>query len=140
MNLRDELMRVRAEHGALTPANVVESAREADSPLHHRFEWDDTIAAEQYRLSQAAEIIRKVKVSYSTADNQRREVRAFLPVRGDEPTASVYEPTDEVLTDPFTSKLKLQEFEREWKSFKSRYEHLREFRAVLLADIEGQAA
>lgn len=49
--------------GRLLPSNVVEEARDENSPLHEFFEWEDTIAAEKYRLSQARTLIRSVKIS-----------------------------------------------------------------------------
>lgn len=36
--------------GRLTPAEVLEEARNPESPLHDQFTWDDTEAAEKYRL------------------------------------------------------------------------------------------
>jgi hypothetical protein len=128
-------MGVRDEFGSLTPANVVESARDEESPLHHRFEWDDTIAAERFREVQASELIRKVKITYADANGSPQVVRAFLVVRGDGPNQSVYEPTEEVMSDPFASKLLLQEFEREWRAFKSKYDHLKEFAGTIAAHI-----
>lgn len=41
----------------ITPQEVLEKARNADSELHKCFEWDDSIAAEKYRLQQARHII-----------------------------------------------------------------------------------
>lgn len=41
-----ELKRIaKANHGQLLPEKVVEAARPNNSPLHNRFEWDDTEAA-----------------------------------------------------------------------------------------------
>ena len=134
MSLRDELLAVRSQYGTLTPANVLDAARAADHPLHSRFEWDDTIAAERYRESQAGELIRKVKLTYADSTGTRQDVRAFLIVRGDDPK-SEYIPTEEAMVDPFASKLLLQEFEREWKAFRTRYEHLAEFAATIRKDI-----
>ena len=41
----------------ITPQNVVDLARNEDSKLHNDFEWDNEIAGEKYRLSQAREMI-----------------------------------------------------------------------------------
>jgi len=46
--------------GILTPSAVVDEARPEDSPLHAAFEWDDSIAAEKYRLEQARRLLRQV--------------------------------------------------------------------------------
>jgi len=55
-----ELLRIRKQSGVLTPPAVVAAARPPEAPLHGAFEWDDTSAAEQYRLAQARRLIRMV--------------------------------------------------------------------------------
>ena len=52
--------------GRLTKEIVLEDAEDPASPLHSLFEWDDTEAARKYRLSQANEIIRSIKVEVKT--------------------------------------------------------------------------
>jgi hypothetical protein len=52
--------------GRLLPGDVVDRARPDDSPLHQHFEWKDGVAAEQYRLIQAARLIRSVKLEIKT--------------------------------------------------------------------------
>jgi hypothetical protein len=47
-------------HGHVTPEGVVNAARDPASPLHDKFEWDDGVAAEQYRKEQARSLIRKL--------------------------------------------------------------------------------
>lgn len=41
----------------VTPQNVLDAARDENSELHKCFEWDDTVAAEKYRLKQARMLI-----------------------------------------------------------------------------------
>ena len=48
--------------GRLTPAQVVEAARDESSPLHTHFEWDDSAAAESFSIDQARRLIRSVQV------------------------------------------------------------------------------
>ena len=36
-----------------TPAQIVDMARDSSTELHKCFEWNDTVAAEKYRLEQA---------------------------------------------------------------------------------------
>lgn len=77
--LRRELLAL-VQEGRLSPATVVEAARPADSPLHEFFEWDDSVAAEGFRLIQAAGLIRRVKVDVIVGDREptRIQVRAFV--------------------------------------------------------------
>lgn len=138
-DVRDILLRIRDEAGTLTPPVVVGAARDEQHPLHHRFEWDDTIAGERFREHQASELIRSVNIQY-TITGEPSEIRAFLSVRiGDTPDRE-YVPTEVAMADPFTSKLLLQEFDREWKRFKARYGRLVEFRDVVLASLSEDAA
>jgi hypothetical protein len=69
-DIATELARIAAESdGQLIPARVVDAARDPASPLHDKFEWDDSKAAEAHRLNQARTLIRSVKMVVET--NQR---------------------------------------------------------------------
>lgn len=52
--------------GRLTPDAVLQDARSKSSPLHDQFEWNDSEAAKQWRLSQARELIRSVRIEIQT--------------------------------------------------------------------------
>jgi hypothetical protein len=52
--------------GRLTPEAVVEDASNENSPLHELFEWDDSVAAHQFRLHQARMVITSVEVEVRT--------------------------------------------------------------------------
>lgn len=71
----DELNRIAKEGGGrITPAAVVAHARDPASPLHHLFEWDDRVAAEQHRLEQARTLLRSCQVVV-----ERRDVTLRVP-------------------------------------------------------------
>jgi hypothetical protein len=64
--VHDELETIRLGHeGKLRPPDVVEAARPKEAILHPLFEWDNSLAAEQYRLHQARNVIRQVEVHYA---------------------------------------------------------------------------
>lgn len=46
----------------VTPAILVDDARPEDSPLHKFFEWDDSVAAERYRVHQAQQVVNHLRV------------------------------------------------------------------------------
>lgn len=48
--------------GEVSPSALVDAARPEDSPAHSGFEWDDSVAGEEYRLIQARQWIRKVEI------------------------------------------------------------------------------
>ena len=40
-----------------TPREILEKGRDPKTELHKCFEWDDTVAAEKYRIQQARQIV-----------------------------------------------------------------------------------
>jgi hypothetical protein len=56
----------------LRPEVVVEAARPVESPLHPLFEWDDSVAAEQWRREQARYICRHVTVQRIESNEKPR--------------------------------------------------------------------
>jgi hypothetical protein len=139
MNLRDQLLAIRDKHGRLDPVTVVDEARDEAHPLHSRFEWDDSVAGEAWRRSQAHELIRSVRLVYREATEQEaaRSVRAFHAVRRED--GHTYETAEEVIEDPFAKRLVLADMEREWKALKRRYEQFAEFAAMVRQDLEAAA-
>lgn len=85
------LEELRDEEGRLTLRSVVDANRDERAPLHHEFEWDDTLAADAYRITQAGHIvrsIRRVQVDLRTEEELPPE-RPYIPVslvRAPEPT------------------------------------------------------
>lgn len=134
-SLRDQLLAVREEYGKLTPRVVVDVARDPEHPLHSRFEWDDAIAGEKYRQQQAHELIQTLKVGYSKPDGQRKDIRAFHAIRRDD--EFVYEPVETIADDPITKQILLRDMERDWKTLRKRYEHMREFLDLVRRDLDA---
>lgn len=48
--------------GRITAPEVLDAARPESSPIHDCFDWNDSEAAEKWRLEQARELIRRVKI------------------------------------------------------------------------------
>lgn len=134
--LKEQLEQIYRKEGKLTPALVLKEATNPEHPLHPRFEWDDPTAAHAYRLNQAGELIRSVKVRFreGTETDPARYVRAFhsLPTEDEE---RAYCPLDEVLADPLKSKVLMQEMERDWKALRRRYEDFAEFWEMVKGEI-----
>lgn len=51
--------------GVLTPHAVVGAAKDPLSAMHAQFTWDDDEAADAWRLDQARQLIRSVKVNFT---------------------------------------------------------------------------
>jgi len=65
--VEQELETIREQHGGvLLPGDVVTAAKRKTHPLHSYFEWDDSEAANKYRINQARALIRTVTVSFKT--------------------------------------------------------------------------
>jgi hypothetical protein len=77
-----ELYRIQAMYGLLRPADVIAEASHPDSPLHGYFQWDDGLAAHQWRLQQARQLIR-VTVETLPHDEPHYQVRAFISLTPD---------------------------------------------------------
>ena len=59
----------------ITPYEVLEKAKDENSELHKCFEWNDSIAAEKYRLQQAGNILRMLV--YKPKSKEEQPVRCF---------------------------------------------------------------
>jgi hypothetical protein len=71
-----------AAQGAITAQELVDAARPADSPAHSAFEWDDSIAGENWRKLTARKYIRITKVDFE----DRREQLIHVPaIKSNEP-------------------------------------------------------
>lgn len=65
-----------AQQGALTARDVLDAARSPQSPLHSYFEWNDKVAADQFRIDQARVMLRAIKVKF-IENGVPQEARAF---------------------------------------------------------------
>lgn len=135
--LREHLQAIHDQFGSLTPELVVETASDPKHPLHDRFDWDDTVAAQKWRLEQAGQLLR---VTYRPDPTKPTDLRAFVAVKGEDSHRADYIPTETAMADPFTRQLVLRAMDREWKAFKRRYQHMAEFADLIRRDIEGKAS
>lgn len=113
--------------GELEPAAVVDAARPPDHPLHRHFEWDDKIAAEGFRLEQARNIIRIIRVVDETAETGT--TRAFLSIKGKHGIS--YRTVDDVRSSQDLRDALLAQAEKELEAFEVRYRELKEICAIV---------
>lgn len=141
-DLRSELTGVYQTRGELTPQVVVDEARPEGAPLHHRFEWDDSLAGEQYRLIQAARLIRSVRIEYTSPQSEEKKfIRAFSSLHeSGEPERQGYAPTEEILENDVTRRILLRNMERDIATLKRRYGHLKEFAQMMRDQFGGGEA
>lgn len=62
-----------------TLSDVVEKARDSRSEMHNCFEWDDSIAGQKYRESQAGNMIRQLVIVRGNEDKpEKTNIRVFI--------------------------------------------------------------
>lgn len=62
----------------LTPARVVEAARNPKSAMHSHFDWDDASAAQKYREDQARTLIRSFEIEFRGGGTTIFHVQEFV--------------------------------------------------------------
>lgn len=105
-----------------TSADVVEVARDPDSPLHKHFDWNVEEAAEKWWRTQAAHIVRSILVIEKRGDKQI-ESRGFHYVTlSNGHTERRFVNQEVVWRQPDLSQQVVQSALRELRSWKKRYE------------------
>lgn len=127
-----ELASIERKEGELTPAVVLERAKSANSSLHNHFEWDDGVAAEQYRLGQAGELIRSIVVDVSRSNVEPpKPTRAFVSVEREGQRS--YVGVQRAMSDDDLRRQVLQRAWAELSAFRARYADLKELAGVFAA-------
>lgn len=84
----------------LSPTNFLEAARPETAPLHDLFEWDDTQAANEYRLEQARRILRSIEVVVVGADKKEHATRYVHALEGEHEGEASFVVHDQVKRSP----------------------------------------
>lgn len=114
---------VSANDGKLYPRAVVDAARPAGSPLHGSFEWDDSVAAESYRIEQARKLI---QVSVTILPGSAETIRAFVSLTTDRKQEGGYLPVETVMTSLDLREQMLQDANAELQVFVRKYNTIKE--------------
>lgn len=113
------------QQGCITPKIVLESARSENSVIHECFEWNDGVAAEKYRESQAGLLIRNLTVKIITPEKEQSEpVRAYVNIR--QTDASEFISVRNVLKDEDLTRKMLEQAKAELNAFAKKYSALQE--------------
>ena len=116
------------KEGRLTAENLLDENRAEDAPLHSAFEWDDSIAAEEYRRDQARYIIRCIVLAPEAEEKKAAPVRAYFTVQ---PT--VYQSVDVILSSQDSRELLLRKALSELRAFQVKYAGLKRLAPVFSA-------
>lgn len=98
-DIKNALLELIDERGLLMPERVVAAARDATSPLHTHFTWDDDSAAQKWRMQQARMLINSVEIII----DQRApvSVNAFISLPTDRTAGGGYRTVETVLDNDF---------------------------------------
>jgi hypothetical protein len=132
MNDRLEELRMieKRNGGVLHPEAVVEFARNPKTSLHSAFEWDDSQAAEQYRIEQARRLIR---VIVDVIPNHAEPVKAFVAIRTERYEEGGYRHMPTLLKSEKGRSDVLETALWELKAIREKYRELKELAEVFSA-------
>ena len=117
----------------VTPEVLLDASRDVNSPTHNEFEWDDSVAAEKYRVEQARLLIAHVRIVREDNPTQNYKERGFVPVPG---ARSVYVPLQTALDKEEYKKHLLKQAANDAQVFLAKYRRLEELAAVTTAMTE----
>jgi hypothetical protein len=102
----------------IRPVDVVEAARDEDSPLHKYFEWNNGAAAHAYRLVQARNLIRKVQFTRGDPAPQVVNITIVHADTGEKRRG--YVPTERAVAEPDLRAQILQDARRGIEAYRNR--------------------
>lgn len=133
----EELQNIEKKHGAIKPELVVAEAKPKSSPLHEFFTWDDSEAAIQWRLDQARQVVRSVRIIHDdTPAAEQPMIRAFVSVKAadtDKFDGTGYISTTRAMKIGFYHDQVLAAAKNELEQWRRRYSDLKEFGNLYVA-------
>ena len=125
----DEIIKLKTREGLIRPKDVVDYARDEASPLHKYFIWDDTEAAERFRIAQASILIR-ASVTYLPQNHEKTLVRAFVSLRDDRRPDGGYRHIIDVINDEDLKTKLVEDALYELTIFQKKYERKKELKPI----------
>jgi len=124
-----ELTRIiETSGGNVSPTVIVKKARPKNSPIHECFEWDNSKAADMYRIEQAKYLLRSVTITVQDGSGKAVSVRAFPNI--ETPEGNFYTTNAIVMDDlELTEKLETQ-VQRELLYLRRKGANLKRFKKV----------
>ena len=114
------------------PEQVLKKARNKKSELHKCFDWDDSSAAEKYRMSQARSVLNHLIVIKRDMENDEYQPVQFrVMLKNDRSESSGYKQTIVMVRDEDEYKKMLELAYAELHAFKQKYSCLSELSEIL---------
>lgn len=116
---------IRSLGEEVTPEMIVNYARDDSTELHKCFQWDDSIAAENWRKYQARQVVLSLTVQVETKEHGDQHFRVMQNVD------RVYTPVTTIYRDKDQYARLLQEAKTQLAQFRKRYKALTELHEVI---------
>lgn len=120
----EEIEEIGAE---VTPAQILEKARDGKTELHKCFEWDDTAAAEKFRLYQARQVVCHLVIKEVEGKREQQPIRVFHKTE----RSGGYKPFSVIVKNPTEYEMLLARAREELHAFKVKYHALSELEEIL---------
>ena len=124
--------KLEASDGGLTPQTLLDASRDESSPTHALFEWDDTKAAEKWRLEQASSLIRNIRIVRTDDTEERKALKdkGFVVTPGRQ---SAYVSLDTALHRENYRAYLIEQAKRDCETFEAKYRRVSELASVIAA-------
>ena len=113
------------------PEQVLDKAKDESSELHKCFDWNDSSAAEKYRLFQAKQVINHLIVVHRDEDEKQEPVQFRVMLKNERTKESGYKQTIIMVQDEDEYKKLLEQAYAELHSFKQKYQCLSELAEII---------
>lgn len=121
------------KENGITAEKVLDASRPDDALLHNVFEWDDSAAAEAYRLNQSRDFIGNIVV-VQVENKPIEPVRAFVSVSDiAHSEKGIFKPVMQALSHEVDREIVLSNALRELNLFREKYRRLSELKPVFEA-------
>ena len=121
------LFALEEQHQGITAELILQQATSKLSPLHDWFEWNNKIAAHEYRLEQARRLVRSIAITMQYPDGER-QVRAFKIIRNGETS---YKSIIKIQSNEIYRQQIIQNAFAELKAWERRYKDYSELKDAL---------
>jgi hypothetical protein len=127
---------INRNNGRIGPRTLLEDARDPNSPFHSKFEWDDEVAGEQYRLAQASHFLREWKGVVMRVSSESKSIvvevgRALQSPASDRSKGGrSYQSIETIMADPVKRDDLILTVLNELRAYRKRYAQLIELANV----------
>ena len=116
----------------VNPEQVVDRARDKSSELHKCFDWNNSVAADKWRLHQARNVLNHlIVVKREVDDDEKEPVQFRVMMKNDRSENSGYKQTVIMVKDEDEYKKLLEQAYAELHAFKKKYSCLSELSEIL---------